>query len=44
MQITQEELEKFRELFRQEYGVELSKQDALERALIVLGVMRATYY
>jgi len=44
MNIPKAKLEEFKKLYIKEYGVELSDEVVLRRALIVLGIMYATYY
>ena len=43
MQIPEAKLEEFMTLYERRYGVHLSKKDALERALRLLGFMRTVF-
>ena len=43
MEIAPEQLEKFRALWRVRFGVEITPQEALERAIPLLTLMRAVY-
>ena len=43
MEIAPEKLEKFRALWREKFGVEITPKEALEKALPLLTLMKAVY-
>lgn len=43
MQLTQEDIEEFKQIYRQEYGTEISDAQALELATAALNLMQAIY-
>ena len=43
MQLTQEALDEFKEIYRQDYGITLTNEQALELAISFFSLMRAVY-
>ena len=43
MEIDPEHLERFRAIYRERFGIELSPKEALEKALPLLTIMKAAY-
>ncbi len=43
MQISKEALEEFKEIYKREFGVELSDADTLDKATRLLTLMKAVY-
>lgn len=43
MEVSPEQLEKFRAIYREQFGVELDPKEALEKAIALLQVMKHVY-
>lgn len=44
MNIPKQKLDEFQHIYEEEFGVKLSETEVLSRALIALGIVKATYY